>query len=532
MSADRSAAFNSHVLVRLAHLQTQWVELRGAGPFAARPARRLAPNARCAAARGRLRPSGADVGLSLRLLHVALIFATLARAGWWIRRDRGAPPGALGSGGGRRTLLMSPYLLAGTSGFIRSPAGRGLSTISGRPRGRTIWPPARESTTRCGAIASSTPPTRVTSPASWRWGSSFWRWSGPRTAATPDSVCASDRARLPRGLVRHVSAVLSGPASTDSPVPGGSRARAPGPVRAADGGRHRRIRYCRSGTPLDAPADLAGGGRDRVHARERRSAARAHRMGSVHRHPADLRCAGTRAERRRRRDAVPRTETVVHERHVHAELYAPLAPHAQRLQRVQAGVVRRGVRGSSRVPRRSVAHRAPCPRRDARGRPHAGVHCALRARSLRRHRALAVAPGHCRRRRHRYLQIAVTNEAVRSSSRSTTRNGPLARSSRACWPWTWGASSPRSSSPTTDRRTIRGGSSSPAPWYRRSARARLRESHQPWQGRRGPARPGRRDRRPAAHSGRRPRARPGRVRRAARATSGRHGPTWCTGPAS
>ena len=106
------AAFNAHVLVRLAHLQTQHVEFVALILFALD---RLVVSRRTR--------DGVMLGVGFALQGLtsvyllvfstwALVFAVLARAGEWLRRKPAEMIGLLTLAGATATILMAPYLLA------------------------------------------------------------------------------------------------------------------------------------------------------------------------------------------------------------------------------------------------------------------------------------------------------------------------------------------------------------------------------------------------------------------------------------
>ena len=120
------AAFNSHVLVRLPHLQTQWVGFLAMVLYALD---RLVVSRQTRAA-VLLGVAYALQGLTSVYLFVfttwALVFGTLARAGWWIRRDTRRAAWLFAVAVAVCVALMFPYLLAyyelhRLTGFERGP---------------------------------------------------------------------------------------------------------------------------------------------------------------------------------------------------------------------------------------------------------------------------------------------------------------------------------------------------------------------------------------------------------------------------
>jgi hypothetical protein len=106
------AAFNSHVLVRLPHLQTQHVEFIALALFAL-DRLLVSPRARHALLLGL---AFALEGLTSVYILVfttwLLIFAVAARAGDWLRKDRWRTVVWLGVAGVTAVVLLAPYLLA------------------------------------------------------------------------------------------------------------------------------------------------------------------------------------------------------------------------------------------------------------------------------------------------------------------------------------------------------------------------------------------------------------------------------------
>src|SRR6185295_29304 len=110
--AGSLAAFNSHVLTRLPHLQTQHVEFIALALFTLD---RLVVSRRLRDAVW-LGVSFALQGLTSVYLLVfttwMLLFAVLGRAGEWLRREPARLLGLFVAAGATATLLMAPYLWA------------------------------------------------------------------------------------------------------------------------------------------------------------------------------------------------------------------------------------------------------------------------------------------------------------------------------------------------------------------------------------------------------------------------------------
>lgn len=121
------AAFNSHVLVRLIHLQTQHVEFIALMLFALDRVI-VSTRARDAVWLGVAFALEGATSLYLLVFSIwMLLFAVLARAGEWLRRQPARTIGCLALAGGTATLLASPYLLPYFLLYRRSGFERAVS---------------------------------------------------------------------------------------------------------------------------------------------------------------------------------------------------------------------------------------------------------------------------------------------------------------------------------------------------------------------------------------------------------------------
>ncbi len=155
-------------------------------------------------------------------------------------------------------------------------------------------------------------------------------------------------------------------AAADAGRPGRGPIRVPGAHRRRGA---RRIRHGRAARAVPTPRPLADLRRPRHRGRQRRSAARTHRVPAVRRHPAHL--PGAPGPICRRGRGIPLLPAGGHlpQRAVRPEFDRALEAAGQRVQRLRAGELSRDRGRAPAFPGRSVPGGTSAPRRDARRHP-------------------------------------------------------------------------------------------------------------------------------------------------------------------